>query len=159
MNLRINISNQEIIEAKEIVFVFSGNIIRSAFAELLAKSQINSINFSSFGTEYFNNNILYETRVALLSKGISQKRVDNFKPTHITQIKEYDLNTTLFFAMTNKHLKDINNFFGNKVKANLLLNLIDEDVEVEDPYFTGNFEKVFTKIEECIYQLEKYLNE
>lgn len=155
----MNLSIQEIIEAKEIVFVCSGNIIRSAFAELLANNRIHTIYFSSFGTEYFNNKISHEAKTALMSKGVSQEVVNNFKPIHMTQIRDYDLKTTIFFVMTNRHLKQINKYFGNRVKGNLIRNLIDENEEVEDPYFTKNFEKVFAKIEECIYQLETYLNE
>ena len=152
------ITLSEITEAKEFVFVCSGNIIRSAFAELIAKNLIENRNFTSCGTEYFNNDIISETRQALLDKGIPLNLINDFRPTHITRTKEYDLSSTIFFGMTHKHVREIRSYFGEESKIGLLRNLIDENEEVEDPYFTNNFDKVFTKIFDCIHQLEKYLN-
>ena len=151
------LSISEISRFNEIVFACSGNIIRSAFAELLAKNLIDTMKFSSFGTEYFNNHILKETETALISKGISAEDISKFKPTHMTQTKNFNLSSSIFFGMTNKHVKEIRNYFGEGVNVRLLREIIDEYEEVEDPYFTGNFEVVFEKIAECIFQLEKYL--
>ncbi|OLS23454.1 MAG: Low molecular weight protein-tyrosine-phosphatase PtpB [Candidatus Heimdallarchaeota archaeon LC_2] len=152
-----NLTHSKISRYDEIVFVCSGNIIRSAFAELLAKNLLPTIKFSSCGTVYFNNQILHETKVALISREISSEIINNFKPTHITNAKKYNLNSCIFFGMTNKHLKEIRNHFGNDANVRLLRDLIDEHEEVEDPYFTNNFDLVFDKISECIFQLEKYL--
>ncbi|MHA2027827.1 MAG: arsenate reductase/protein-tyrosine-phosphatase family protein [Candidatus Kariarchaeaceae archaeon] len=146
----------DIIKSENIVFVCSGNIIRSAFAEILAKSFIVNKNISSLGTDYHNSRILNETKNALLARNIPLENIIGFRPTNIVDFKIKDLQKTIFFGMTAIHLKKIKSYFVDEINVYLLSEIIDENKEISDPYFTNNYDQVFSKIEQCINQLTKY---
>ncbi|MCE7734496.1 MAG: hypothetical protein GPJ54_06440 [Candidatus Heimdallarchaeota archaeon] len=150
---------RDIHQSNQIVFVCSGNIIRSAFAELYTRHVLGTKankSIRSLGTDYHNTNILDLTRKVLIEKEISPEKINNFHPTHISEFKVDRIDDLIFFSMTNHHQSQLENYFGKEIKSYLLPNILDEDLEIEDPYFTNNYERVFLKIEECVNQLANY---
>jgi len=150
---------RDIHQSNRIVFVCSGNIIRSAFAELYLKHVIKArfnLSISSLGTDYHNSQILKLTRSVLINKGVDPREIDKFRPTHISDFSVDKVDDFIFFSMTYHHQSQLESYLGRKIKSYLLSNLLEEDTEIEDPYFTENFDQVFDKIEECINQLVNY---
>lgn len=145
--------------SNQIVFVCSGNIIRSAFAEIYTKHLIgwrSNKSIRSLGTDYHNSQILDMTRNTLIDKGIDSQKINNFQPTHISGFKVENIDDVIFFSMTNHHKTQLQRYFGKGIKSYLLPKILDENVEIEDPYFTNNYEQVFLKIEKCVNQLVNY---
>ena len=64
--------------AKTMYFVCSGNIIRSSFAELLARNQ-GVENVDSYGTTYHNSSIHDRSQQELVDRGVDSKLIDQFK--------------------------------------------------------------------------------
>lgn len=143
-------------QSKQLTFACSGNIIRSAFAELLTKHLVKEKMISSLGTEYHNSQIHPQTKRILLDKGIESIKIDNFQPTHISKINPTAIENIIFFSMTNDHKAKLEKYFGPKIKSYLLREIMNENREIEDPYFSENYDKVFSSIEECVIQLAKY---
>lgn len=145
--------------SNQIVYVCSGNIIRSAFAELYTRHLIGpkfTISVASLGTDYHNSQILDITRKNLINQGVDIQKINNFHPTHISDFKVDKIDEVIFFGMTRHHQSQLKRYFGKEIKSYLLPSILDENVEIEDPYFTNNYDRVFHKIEKCVNQLVNY---
>jgi len=161
-----------ILECERIVFVCSGNIIRSAFADVYShhrgipdKSKIkNPKKISSLGTTYFNSSIHENTETALKDQGIPETDIRNFIPTHISRGTELKDGKTVFFGMKYGHLEDLEKMVGNvRGRAFLLTELIPDEFkkcpEIRDPYFEGGWEETYELIKRCVDQLVLILNQ
>ncbi len=140
-----------IIYGVSIVFVCSGNIIRSAFCELLLKHKVNTADVSSLGLFYKNSIIHPKTREALLERGVPHVLIDNFKPTFADDIVLDPDN--LYFCMTMKHKSDLLCRGIPESNIRLVSSVLNQHVDVEDPYFIGNYDQVFSYLKKCIEKI------
>lgn len=133
---------------EKIYFVCSGNIIRSAFAELYLKHLLgdqSKLIIASFGTTYHNTRIHNKAQEYLSEIGISS---DNFTPTHISEISLDG--KVIVFGMTKDHLHSLKNQWQDHSNLYLLSEISSDIIEIEDPYFSNNQELAFKKAFEQI---------
>ena len=126
----------------KIMFVCLGNICRSPMAEYIFKSLDKDSNFivssSGISDEEYGNDI-YPPAKDILDK--NNIKYDSHFAHKITK-EEYD-EADYIIVMEDYHKSRLNNIFGDNKKV---LKLLDKDIE--DPWYTGNFEKVYKEIYE-----------
>ena len=134
-----------------ILFVCYGNICRSPMAEMIFKDLIYKnnkrylFNCSSVATsmEEYGNGIYPKARDVLLKNGISVEK-------HLVSIvKKEDYNK---YDCLNRIF---NGYNDNKIY--LLRYFTNNNGEIEDPWYTGNFDKVYSQIYEGCVSLFNYL--
>ncbi len=133
---------------EKIYFVCSGNIIRSAFAELYLDHLLDdrsNVSIRSFGTTYHNTTIHYKAKEYLAELGIS---TGNFTPTHISEISLDG--KAIVLGMTKEHLHLVNVHWEGFPNSFLLSEISNEIIEIADPYFANNQELAFKKAFEQI---------
>lgn len=139
-------------EAGGCLFLCSGNMIRSAFAELYALHLGWSMPVRSAGTCYQNSRIHPETRSALLARGVEESLMARFQPRLISNLAPKPRASELVFGMTNDHLRQAS-AMGALGAPFLLTEALSEHREIADPYFEGGFEAVFADIARCVEAL------
>ena len=126
----------------KIMFVCLGNICRSPMAEYIFKSLDKDNNFivssSGISDEEYGNDI-YPPAKDILDK--NNIKYDSHFAHKITK-EEYEENDYII-VMEDYHKSRLNNIFGDNKKV---LKLLEKDIE--DPWYTGNFEKVYKEIYE-----------
>ncbi len=137
---------------KTIVFVCSGNIIRSAFCHIYSK-HLGISNIQSFGTIYQNARIHPKTREELIRLGVNPVLIDEFIPTHISHFTFPK--DPIFFVMTSEHKSHLVNAGVSAEKIEFITSLIGKQEEVPDPYFTGDYETVWNILTRCIHALSE----
>ena len=129
-----------------VIFVCHGNICRSPMAEFIAKhlDKNHKYEYISRATslEEIGNDIYYPAKVTLdkhnipyTRRGAKRIRLDEFR------------SAKYIFIMDNNNLSYLKRLFPGEdfSKVSLLGNS-----EIEDPWWTGNFEKVYQEIETSI---------
>ena len=140
---------------KKIIFVCHGNICRSPVADILFKKKVFELGLegqfdsSSRATslEEIGNDIYPPMKKVLLSHNISFVR---HYATRITK-EEFDTADYIFY-MDHNNLYYLERLFGPSNKFVLLRKYLDNQ-DIEDPWYTGRFELVFSQIEEAIDSL------
>lgn len=107
-------------------FVCSGNMVRSAFAELLARHLGCPLPVDSCATTYRNPAVHPETRAALLRAGVDAAACDRFRPRHVDDLPE-DGVPRLVLGMTGEHLAA---YRARHLLTELLV--LDDDRAVQD---------------------------
>lgn len=129
---------------KSVLFVCYGNICRSPMAEYIFKYITNNkykVSSRATSLEEIGNDMYYKVKEKLKEKNIP---FDNHVAKKITK-EDYD-NYDLIVCFDSKNYKDLKTMFKNDNKIRKI-----KDEDVEDPWYTRNFEKVFNEIyEECI---------
>ena len=145
-----------------ILFVCYGNICRSPMAEMIFKDLIYKnnkrymLNCSSAATsmEEYGNGIYPKAKKVLEEHGINVEK-------HLVSIikkDDYDKYDYIVCMDNNNYRSLLNVFDGDKDnKVRLLLSFTDNNGEIEDPWYTDNFEKVFNQINMGCNSLFNYL--
>ena len=145
-----------------ILFVCYGNICRSPMAEMIFKDLIFKNNkrylFSclSRGTsmEELGNDIYPAAKEVLLRNGIKlEKHVA--KQMTKDDYKRYDY----IIVMEERNKRDVLRIIGDDYdnKIHLLLEYADSPSDIEDPWYTGEFDKVYDQIYNGCIGLYNYL--
>ena len=126
----------------KIMFVCLGNICRSPMAEYIFKSMdIDNkyiVKSSGISDEEYGNDI-YPPAKAILSK--NNIIFDKHFAHKITR-EEYE-ESDYIVVMEDYHKTRLNSMFGD---SNKVIKLLEKDIE--DPWYTGNFDKVYNEIYE-----------
>ncbi|MFQ5821351.1 MAG: hypothetical protein ACE5I5_15305 [Candidatus Heimdallarchaeota archaeon] len=123
------------------LFLCSGNIIRSAYAELVFDKMISQeaclrerIIVRSGALKYYNRQIFSGIIPFLIQEGVDQSRITNFRPRHIKEYPELLIEANLILVMTRNQLNLLPSNYRNT--AYLLYQFVfDEPLEIPDPFF------------------------
>lgn len=131
---------------RRILFVCHGNICRSVMAEYILKSKTNDIYCESAATscEELNNDIYPPAKHCLDMHGIKYSK---HRARRVTK-QDYD-NFDEIYVMDSNNMRNISYILDDpdhKIKK-----LCDYDIE--DPWWTDNFELVYKQINEGIERL------
>ncbi len=146
----------------KIMFVCYGNICRSPMAELLMKDYVARkgkaseffIQSSATSNENLNRGVYYETARVLdrLNIDYSQKRCAQLSRS---DYEKYDY----IIGMDSANKSNMLRLFGGdpQKKIFLLLDFTKNPRDLEDPWYTRDFEKTYREISEGIEGLYGYL--
>lgn len=131
---------------KKICFVCLGNICRSPMAEFIMKDKVKKLELddiffiTSRATSYeeVGNSMHYGTKSVLNKNNIS---FTNHRAKRLEET-DYDL-YDYFICMDESNVKNVLSIFNVDPK-NKISKLLSKDIE--DPWYTGNFVKVFNDI-------------
>ena len=131
----------------KVIFVCHGNICRSPMAEFIMKDLCQTedvyIESAAVSREEIGNPIYPPAQKILRAKGIP---FDNRKARQFT-LDDYN-NFDIIVIMEQYNMPRLLRIIGedkqNKVKR--LLDFTDTPGDIEDPWYSGNFEKVFEQI-------------
>ncbi len=148
----------------KISFVCTGNIIRSAYAEYLAKKYFHSKNdkkvlFDSGACFHQNSYIHSLPKRLLLQEGYSEELVIAHKPRWIENYPDNFNKTTLFVAMTQRHMDYLDENFPGK--GFLIKEIVEgKKEEVLDPYYyPEKGEEIMKELKELVIKFCKILEE
>jgi protein-tyrosine-phosphatase len=141
-------------EASEIVFVCTGNMVRSAFAELYARHLGCPLPIRSGATTYRNTRLFPETKLALTMRGVPLGWCREFRPTHLDDLAPHVAPRALILCMTEGHLEALERYPGLPDRAHLLSAVLGDDERIADPVEEGaDFVATFDRVERCVDEL------
>lgn len=144
----------------KILFVCHGNICRSPIAEFIMKDKIKKLKL--------------EKQFFIDSCGVSNEEAGNriYPKAFNTLVKHNILNAShtarqmtksdyenfdYIFMMDKSNIRNFNRLFGSdyKNKISLITEYLDGIEDIEDPWYTDNFELIFNQIEVAIENILK----
>ncbi|MFX1507502.1 MAG: hypothetical protein ACFFDC_15570 [Promethearchaeota archaeon] len=144
-----------------LVFICSGNIIRSPYAHLLFEHLLeediklkSKIQVESGGVTYRNYSISMETRNTLLKEGVPPDKISEFSPRYFPDHPDMFKGADLVLVMERNHIRKI----PNKNTFLLLEFTLGKPINVPDPYFEPPYERSFGIIKEALIQLRELFN-
>lgn len=144
--------------AQRLRFLCSGNVVRSAFAELYARHRALPLPVDSAATRFHNPEMFSETRAALRAAGIARLELERFLPRHIDELEDDIGDGLVVFGMTREHLARWRSRFPRHTGAFLLLEIQGRREELLDPVLDGvSFSATFAEIQSCIHVLGRLL--
>ncbi|MCB9914037.1 MAG: hypothetical protein H6828_02675 [Planctomycetes bacterium] len=141
-----------------LLFVCSGNMVRSAFAELYARHLGLAAPVRSAATTYANPSLHPRTRAALLARGVAPEQFAGFRPTRLAALDPPPGAGELVLGMTREHLADAR-AQGAPGPGLLLTEAAGLAGEIGDPYFDGGWDEVFATLARCVEALQRALAE
>ena len=145
---------------ESVLFLCSGNMIRSAFAELWARHLGFQRPVRSAGTSFRNQSIHPRAGQDLLSRGVEAAWVEGFVPTLLGELAAdlRVLDGALVIGMTAEHLEALAPWPA-LARRSYLLSAVDGGArEVADPYFCGGWEGTFERIARCVGSIGEVLD-
>lgn len=133
----------------KVIFICLGNICRSPMAEYIFKSMTSDIDICSRGI----SNEEYSNDIFPRAKEILDKNNIKYDKHFAKKISLEEYNNADYIIVMEKYQKErLINMYGNKDNIMSLL-----DYDIEDPWYTGNFNKVYNQIYEGCIKLNHYL--
>jgi len=148
----------------KIMFVCHGNICRSPMAEFIMKKLVAdsclsdrvSISSSATSTEELGNPVYPPARAELARHGIGceGKFAVQLKKT---DYEKYDL----FIGMDTANIRNMNRIFGSDSDGKIykLLSFAGRGDDVSDPWYSRDFDKAYSDINEGCRGLLRYIKE
>ncbi|MFX0093456.1 MAG: low molecular weight phosphatase family protein [Candidatus Hodarchaeota archaeon] len=144
----------------KILFICSGNIMRSPMAEMLFEKLFTEkygekwrerITVASGGVRFKNSQIFPGTREVLLSEGIPEQRIAKFKPRHIENHPDLFAEADVIIAMTEGQVKRLLNYEPRySSKTTLLKKFVSDGRPIPDPWFSLRRKKALQEVKETI---------
>jgi protein-tyrosine-phosphatase len=145
-------------QASKIRFLCSGNMVRSAFAELYARHLGITLPVDSAGTTYRNHGLYPDTRSALLGLGVTTQACDAFRSRHLDDLPPQEHGPHLVFGMTEDHLIHYRARFPAHDGLFLLGDLCDGGRPIADPVMDGlPFKVAFEAVARAVNKLVRVI--
>lgn len=142
-------------DATRLVFLCSGNVVRSAFAELYARSLDCPVPVASAATTFRNPAIFPETVRALRDYGVEGALVAGFRPTHLDELPFDSAGGDVVLGMTGEHVR----YFGRlrpelAARAFRLASILGHETDIADPVLEGaDFGATYAHVARCVERL------
>jgi protein-tyrosine phosphatase len=146
----------------KILFVCLGNICRSPMAEYVFKNMIEKegkadefiISSAATSTEEIGNDMHYGTRRKLDQEGIKYTRHCARQLTY-ADYKNYDY----IIGMEESNIRNIIKIIkqDSEHKVHRLLDFSNDPRDIDDPWYTGNFDKTYKDVVEGCKGLLKFI--
>lgn len=145
----------------QVVFLCSGNMVRSAFAELYALHGGFPLPVRSLATVYRNAGLYPETARALADRGVPLERCSAFRPTHVDDALDELEPRAVLFGMRPHHLEPLAARPELAQRAFLLGEVLGQggpEAEIGDPVLEGaDFDRTFERVARCVDRLRERL--
>lgn len=146
--------------ARGVLFLCSGNMVRSAFAELYARHLGCPLPVASAATHFQNDHLMAETARALEVRGVPAAWTRSFRPRQLADVLDRLDPHTLVLGMAHLHLEALECRPALRARAFLLARVEGEAREIEDPVLDGaDFELTFARVARCVETLVERLRE
>lgn len=133
--------------ANGVRFLCTGNVVRSAFAELYARHLGCPLPVDSAATRFQNDALFPETRRALAALGVEAHLLDAFRPRHLTCVPGPPDARLVVFAMSAEHADAWRARFPEHRPVFRFLELVGRHGDVADPVLEGaRFEDAFASV-------------
>lgn len=133
--------------ATAIRFLCTGNVVRSAFAELYARHLGCPLPVDSAATRFQNDALFPETRRALVALGVDARLVAAFRPRHLDRIPAAPDPALLVLAMSREHVEAWRARFPHHRPVFRLFELAGRAADVADPVLEGaRYEDAFAAV-------------
>lgn len=133
---------------KKIIFVCHGSICRSPAAEFIMKSLTNDFEITSRATSYeeIGNDIYPPMKRELTRQGIK------FSAHHASRITKQDYDSADYiFYMDDENKWGLTRILGNNIPKCMPIYCFTKGInEIEDPWYSDNYEKVVNELRICI---------
>lgn len=137
----------------KVLFVCLGNICRSPMAQIVLENMVkelgleNLFEIDSAGTEGYNE--MVHAGIHRGTKEILNKKGVSFSEHYSRKLRKNDYDYyDYIIAMDEDNIYDIEHIVGfdkdNKIKR--LLDYTDDARDIEDPWYTGNFDKTYEDV-------------
>lgn len=143
-----------LVEAGGVLFLCSGNMVRSTFAELYARHLGLALPASSAATRFQNRGMYPETRAALKRRGVPETELAAFRSRHLASLSEPFARRTLVLGMRDEHLRAAEAAGAERARTFLLGELLAPGEEIPDPVLEGaDFEATFARLAVAVERL------
>jgi protein-tyrosine-phosphatase len=160
-------NTKELKKPLKILFICSGNIIRSAYAEFVFRKMVEDsdilrgkIQVKSGAVQFKNTKIDERTVSVLESEGFNPEEVRKHIPKHKDDYPEIFDEADIIIGMTKSHRVSLPKQYraGEFMKFTLLSELAnDERKDIEDPYFTNTMDEYRQILKEVNGYLRKLI--
>ncbi len=140
--------------ASGVRFLCSGNVVRSAFAELYARHLKIALPVDSAATRFDSPELFPQTRAALLARGVAPELIAAFRPRPLWRIPEPPAERLVVLGMSPEHLAAWRARFPSHGQTFLLREIEGAREPVADPVLEGaDFTQAFETIARCVGRL------
>jgi protein-tyrosine-phosphatase len=137
--------------AERLRFLCTGNMVRSAFAEVYALHLGCPKPVDSAATIYQNSGLYPETRLALQARGVSAQMLDAFRSRQLDSLSDKPDAGMLVFGMTHTHLDAWVARYPGHGNALLLSEVLGSQDEIADPVLDGaDFGQAFARVASAV---------
>lgn len=141
-------------DASGILFLCTGNMVRSAFADLYARHLGCPLPVRSAATVYRNDGLMTETARALEARGVPATWTRSFRPRHLDDVLGDLEPKTVVLAMARMHVAPMARRNDLAARTFLLAELEDRAEDIQDPVLDGaDFALTFERVAGCVRAL------
>jgi protein-tyrosine-phosphatase len=136
--------------ARALRFLCSGNMVRSAFAELYARHRGCPLPVDSAACTYRNDHLHPRAHAALAARGVPARALDGFRPRHLADLGR-PAEGLVVFGMTRAHLDAWHSAAPEATRGALLSAALGAAGEILDPVLDRtSFDVAFESVAACV---------